>query len=802
MAYDLRKDSYYTFDHDTGKGKIYQDDQKGVVAQTKRVLASRYAVLSIIFAIVGSLIFYNTAALQLNASTAVGMIESSGIPRQQTVRAPRGDIVDTNGIPLAYSQTIPVLYLTYAGLEDDELNAMLLDLAELLNRYDIKWTSKLTNYLDWSHETCSHEPVTDISDLNALVCGEPQFMKDAEAIDYWQTDKYQLGLFAAQAGQTSTFKNDLVKPTANDVFEYLLYNRFQIEDPEKPRQYTDAEAFQIMKLRYTLMINNWLFKNGTPLEIARNVDPEVINFINEQNYRFRGVISGQDSTRVYTDEAVLASHVLGYTGRITSSQYEELKPLGYAPDAMVGQAGIEQIAERYLAGQDGVKPYNIWTVAGEAGTFFSEAIGKDPEPGYDVRLTLDLSLQKVAQTVLASTIAEIRAKVSKANKGDADSGAVVMLDVRTGAVLAMASYPYYNPNDFIQQATDKEAAKRVEANLLDGKTKPMLNRAIQEIYAPGSTFKPATSIAALETGVITPFSNTIRCVGTQAIANWTWHCLEYPTSGHGDLSLTRGLATSCNMYFYTLGNRTGIDAIDKYAGLLGLGNLTGIDLPNEAKGYRSSKETKTLLRSNPADQLWYPADTCQSAIGQFDNSFTVIQLATYAASLATGNKVTPHLIDTISTPDGVIIKDNDDLIPVKLPISAASLEAVRAGMIAVANDPEGTATSAFRNFPIKVAAKTGTAETGFEDFSSSNGLFICYAPADNPQVAIAQIVEKGAWGSNTIGIAKALLSEYFDVEDNAVAVVVPIDSAVTPATTPITPATTTAPTTQTAPITE
>ena len=378
------------------------------------------------------------------------------------------------------------------------------------------------------------------------------------------------------------------------MFDYLLYNRFQIEDRDQPRRYTDGQAFLIMKMRYTLLVNNWMFTNGTPLEIARNVDTDVLNFINEQNYRFRGVISGQDSTRVYTDDASLASHVLGYTGRISSSQYEELKPLGYAPDAMVGQAGIEQVAERYLAGQDGVKPYNIWTVAGEEGTFFSETIGKDPVPGYDVRLTLDLSLQKVAQTSLSETIAQIRSNKTAANRGDADAGAVVMIDVRTGAVLAMASYPYYDPNDFILQLTDKEAAQRVTGYMTDNQQKPMLNRAIQEIYAPGSTFKPATTIAALESGAITPFSNTIRCVGTQSIANWTWHCLEYPRTGHGDLTLTRGMATSCNMYFYHLGAMTGIDAIDHWAGILGLGELTGIDLPGESKGYRSSKKNQAI----------------------------------------------------------------------------------------------------------------------------------------------------------------------------------------------------------------
>jgi penicillin-binding protein 2 len=756
MAHDLRNDSYFTFDKLSSNDKVRNDNPASLVARLKRVAASRYALLGLVFLIAGSMIFYNTATLQLNASAAVGIAESSGISRQQTIHAPRGDIVDANGIPLAYSRTVSVLYLTYAGLENKQLNTMLLDLAELLDAHQIQWTSKLTNYLDWSHEGCAHD-----ASVTGYNCGAPVFVKDTEATNYWQTDKYQLGLKEGAVGQATTFTDELAKPTAKTLFDYLLFNRFKIEDPSQPRQYTDGQAFQIMKMRYTLLVNNWMFKNGTPLEIARDVDTEVLNYINEQNYRFRGVISGQDSTRVYTDDASLASHVLGYTGRISSNQYEELKPLGYAPDAMVGQAGIEQVAERYLSGQDGVKPYNIWTVAGEEGTFFSETIGKDPVPGYDVRLTLDLSLQKVAQTVLGETIAQIRSNKTAENRGDADAGAVVMIDVHTGAVLAMASYPYYNPNDYILQLTDKAAAQRVSDYLTDNQQKPMLNRAIQEIYAPGSTFKPATAVAALESGAITLMSNTIRCVGTQSIANWTWHCLEFPQSGHGDLNLTRGMATSCNMYFYHLGAMTGIDAIDHWAGILGLGELTGIDLPGEAKGYRSSKATKELLRSNPSDQVWYPADTCQTAIGQFDNSYTVIQLATYAAALATGYKVTPHLIDTISTPEGVIIKDNSEFTPVKLSVQDSTLAAVRAGMVAVTTDPEGTATSAFAGFPIKVAAKTGTAETGLEDVSSSNGLLICYAPADNPQVAIAQVVEKGAWGSNTIGIAKALLTEYF-----------------------------------------
>ncbi|MDD4139984.1 MAG: penicillin-binding transpeptidase domain-containing protein, partial [Eubacteriales bacterium] len=278
------------------------------------------------------------------------------------------------------------------------------------------------------------------------------------------------------------------------------------------------------------------------------------------------------------------------------------------------------------------------------------------------------------------------------------------------------------------------------------------------------TFKPATSVAALESGAVTPSSNIIRCKGHEVIGDWLWYCLEKPYGGHGNLTLTEALATSCNLYFFNLGVRTGINEIDAWGSRLGLGEYTGIDLPGESKGYRASRETKKLLRSDPSDQIWFPADTCQSAIGQFDNSFTILQLAVYTAALATGNRVTPYVIDTVTRGDGVVIRDSHpEAVPIGL--KESTLAAVRAGMIAVVASDEGTAYRAFRDFPIPVAAKTGTAETGFEDRSSSNGLFICYAPADDPQVAIAQIVEKGAWGSNTIGIARDLLTTYFGLDE-------------------------------------
>ncbi|MDW7656583.1 MAG: penicillin-binding transpeptidase domain-containing protein [Bacillota bacterium] len=749
---------YFLFDRQEEDQAIVKEERPGFLHRLKSFVSSRYALLSIIFLLSGSLIFYNTAALQFNPAVATGIGETTGVPRQQVIKAPRGDIVDASGLPLAYSKPLNVLQLTYAGLDAGPLNNMLLDLALLLESYEVNWQNELEDFLQLSHEGCVHEEGGEDE------CGEPVFMLAWDDILYWQTKSGVFPLKDGSAGKAA-WDNHIVKPDAGMFYDYLLYNLFSIENPDADGQkYSQADAWRIMGLRYLIHENNWAFINGTPIELARHVDDALVQIINEQNYRFMGVITAIDYERQYTDAASSLSHVMGYVGSISKEQYYNWASIGYAANAIVGKDGVELTAERYLAGQDGIKPYNIWSVAGASGAFYSEQIGRDAMPGYDVRLTIDLELQTVAEHSLRSVIEQIRNSPGNKNKGDADAGAVVMIDVKTGAILAMVSEPGYDPNDFVLQQYDTDAADRVRQYLTDQVSKPMLNRAIMEIYAPGSTFKPATATAALESGAVTPTSNTIRCVGHEVIGDWLWYCLERPSYGHGNLTLTEAMATSCNLYFFNLGVRTGINSIDEWGQKLGLGEYTGIDLPGEAKGFRASRETKKLLRSNPEDQIWFPADTCQSAIGQFDNSFTILQLAVYTAALATGNRVTPYVIDAITRQDGVIIRDSKTE-PVPIGLKESTLEAVRKGMINVVSSSEGTAYRAFRDFPIPVAAKTGTAETGFEDRSSSNGLFICYAPADDPQVAIAQIVEKGAWGSNTIGIARDLLAAYFHLDE-------------------------------------
>ncbi len=264
-----------------------------------------------------------------------------------------------------------MLQIAYAGLDDTALNAMLLDLARLLEEHNVAWNDPLAGYLELRHTDCPEgEAEGD--------CGQPAFVLPEDEIVYWQSK----GVFSLQDKPgDATWDDDLVKTDPAVFYDYLLYKRFKIEDPKADGQrYSQADAWRIMGLRYLLYENNWAFINGTPLELARHVAFDLVQIINEQNYRYMGVIATTDYERAYTDAASALSHVLGYVGPISARQYDTWRSLGYGPDDIVGYAGVELSAERFLAGQDGIRPYNIWSVAGEAGAFYPETIGRAALP--------------------------------------------------------------------------------------------------------------------------------------------------------------------------------------------------------------------------------------------------------------------------------------------------------------------------------------------------------------------------------------------------------------------------------------
>ncbi len=737
---------------------LYQgrDDKKARRRKVISALTNRYFVLSALFCVVGVMILVKTASLQFSGYQRTISAASEGVQRMYTVAAPRGDILDRNGVPLATSESVNTLLIANAGLDDDTLNGICLELSYLFDEYNCRSESELDDYF-------SVAPF--------------EFLKDEEQIRLWQTNRNLFALDDYSEGIIVTFTDNYVK-TDPQVFFLYMRNLFGIDE-----SYTEDEAYRICRIRYQIFKDNWAFLMGTPVEIATDVPDELVTILTEQNYHYMGIIPTKTYRRVYTPLAQLSCHVVGYVGRISQESLATLQPFGYNNDDLVGQSGVESQMERYLHGQSGISTYNIWTADGPDGAYFPSDYGVEAMAGATVNLTIDSDLQRVGINALKQYIEDAELAELRDPKGykTANAGAFVMMDVNTGAVLAMGSYPNFDPNDFIlSMYGDVQAQEQLEYYLgigeyedITAEDMPLWNRAIMSQYAPGSTFKMCTALAGLETEAIFPGSNWIRCESPIDIGGWTFRCLEFPDGGHGALDLNSAMATSCNIYFMQLGKETGIDNIDAMGERLGLGEYTGIDLPGEICGVRASRETKRLLHENEYDRTWFPADTAQSAIGQFDNCFTILQLCRYTAGIATNELVTPYVVDSVVASDGSILYTGQK--PAEpLGIDEDNIEAVRYAMRCVVTGAgqyhdDATALETFGDFPIPVVCKTGTAETGFEDIRKeySNGLFVCYAPEDDPQVAIALVVERGEWGSSTAIIARQLLAAYFGISETS-----------------------------------
>ena len=747
MARNLTED-YGAFDHNAERSE--RSEQTSLFFRAFRFLTNRYLVLASIFAAFGVAIFVMTMRLQFSDYQNTLSQSSAGVVRQYVSQAPRGDIYDSRGVLLASTIEYNTVMIANAYMDDDSLNELCLELSYLFDQYHC----------------------IDVADLDQYFILDPKarFVKTEDKIRLWQTDSNLFDLKDYSAGVIVTFTDDYVKTDPNVFFLYLR-RKFNIDN-----NYTIEEAYRIIRIRYQIFSDNWAFIKGTPVKIATDVPDELIRKLEEENYHYMGLVSGKEYARTYSSEALYASHVLGYVGKISSVSYQDLAPFGYTSDDVVGKAGVEAQMERYLHGSNGITPYSIWTMNGEDGLFVPHSYGTAPEEGATVYLTIDSHIQEVGTQALKEYILEAKEdeQMNQTGYKVASAGAFVMMNVNTGAVIAMGSYPNYDPNDFIlQNYGDEQAKAQVKYYLgldeyeeITSGDLPMWNRAIWSMYAPGSTFKPCTALAALENGYITPEDNTIACVSPYDVDGWIFKCLEFPDYGHGPLTLNDAMAQSCNIYFMILGIRTGIDNISAMANRFGLGVKSGIDLPGEIPGVMSSREHKRLTRQSVYDKTWFPSNTAQASIGQFDNCFTILQLCRYTCGIATNKLCTPYVVDKVVANDGTILYQGQ-VESVDIGISEESIEAVRTAMRCVATGTYRWSSSAggqFDDYPVEMVCKTGTAETGFEDSRKeySNGLFICYAPKDNPEVALALVVEKGKWGATSVVIAKKIMAAYFN----------------------------------------
>lgn len=693
-------------------------------------LHSRFAFLGLLMLICGAVLFSSVAYVQMVTGSDSRNIIDKGVSRQLKLEAPRGDIVDANGIPLAFSKFVKNIYITNAGLKDDQLNSMLLELAHLLDSYNVKYGHEVDDYMN-------------IDDMTYA-------MSEQEILE-WQQNRNFLALKPLPEGQIESAKDtQFVKPSPKVFYDFLRSTKFKIPD-----SFSEEDQKKVFRLRFTIYLENWFFLQGKPVLISTDVPEEMASIIAEQNYRYMGVIDGDSPRRQYSKEAQYMGQILGYVGEINQEEYNAWANQGYGYDDVVGKTGIELVTERYLHGINGVKPYNVWTAKGEQNELVPQEGGKAAEPGFDVALTIHPDIQKVAMDALRLYTQQVDA--DNGNTGPYRSaGCAVMIDLSDGgSVIAMASYPSYDPQDFVDMANDKEAAKRVEENLKNTETKPMINRCISQIYAPGSTFKTFTGVAALESGAITK-DTTFYCNHILYVDGHQFRC----DGIHYETNINKALAYSCNIFFYHAGMATGIDYLSQVYQKFRLGDYTGIELYGEAEGTRPSRALKASLYDDPGDQQWFSADTAQVSIGQSLNAYTVLQLARATGGIATGKIVSPHIIRQVTNKEGAVIFKTEPKVT-DLPFSEYNLQVVRDGMRRVVTDTGSTVYSSIGDTAVEVAGKTGTAETKVLDRDTTNGLFVCFAPYRDPKVAIAIAVESGAHGAATSEIAGKMINAYF-----------------------------------------
>lgn len=713
-------------------------------------IKKRFIFISIIFTIFGVLLFKELINLQLINGALNYEKSQDRLSGNRRIPAQRGDILDRYGVPLATSRQGYSVQIVKANLKTAELNSMLLRLVNLLEKNNDKYINNINKYINIEDGKIVYG--TTIAKIGASDDSLSEEEKNIKKIDKIKKD-------------IDITSKDFTAKNPEEVFKYFRSSKMFNIDPK----YSNEDAFKIMCIQFELLIKG--FTPVYPVTIAADISEKSVAVIEEMHNDFPGVTTEPMYFRKYNN-ADIAAHVIGYMSTMDLSSYKTLKDKGYRMDDIIGKAGVEYAAESYLKGQDGVKSIEM-NVLGRTTT---EINSKAPITGNNVTLTIDSKLQKVAMESLQKNILSIRTAGGPNNYGDAFAGSAVVIDVNNGEILAMASYPSFDPSIFLEDAENKNAQKQIAQWITDETNKPLTNRAIREVYAPGSTYKPLVGIAGLESGTIGKYDK-INDSGTVNIGGKIFWCLEYREYkyAHGPINLAQALAVSDNIYFHVLGNNTGINTLDRWAKMFGLGEKTGIDIDQnlEAKGIRSNREYKKQLaeamnKKNPnanAYGEWTEADTAQSSIGQLYNTFTPLQIANYISTLANGGKkFNPHVIKEITKYDGTAVKKTQPEFE-EVPVHADTINAVKEGMIAVANATDGTAVGMFNGLtyngkPIQVAGKTGTAETGIEN-QSSNALFVCYAPADNPKIAVAVVIERGAWGSYAAPVARDILEEYF-----------------------------------------
>lgn len=663
----------------------------------------RYNIILLSIYIIGIILLVQLFNLQIVKGQEYRKQSNTRLTRETTIKAARGNICDRNGNKLVSTKMEFNLELYKTKIDNKTLNQTILDMINILDKNE-------DTYID-----------------NLPIKVEPfDFIGIDETIQSWK--------------KTNKMQEDL---SAEECF-YKLKQKYEII------QENVQDARKIMGVRYEISSKG--YSSTKTVELAKNISRTSMLEISEQNSNFPGINIITVPTVAYNSET-LASHILGTVGKITQPELEE--KTNYDINDIIGKTGIQYVFEEYLRGKDGIKQIDMAV----DGTVTDEYTEKEAVSGSDVILTIDANLQKVAEEALKDDIKKI-ASGGFAEKSNANAGAVVVMNIKSGEVLALASYPDYEPQLFVKGISTEKYNEYVNST-----EKPLFNRAISGAYAPGSTFKMVTAIAGLETNKITP-TEKINDIGVYPRGHHPvcWYYTSFH-SGHGYLNVSEAIKHSCNYFFYELGYRMGIDTLSKYASYFGLGRKTGIELQGEAVGDLATRE-----KVEKQNKEWYLADTLSAAIGQSYNNFTPVQMAKYISMLVNGgNPIDVSIVKNIINIDGqeVSKQEINEFVNKKLNLQDEKVEnlnmkkenikAVLEGMRGVTSESGGTAYSTFKNFEIEVGGKTGSAQTG----NGTNGWFVGFAPFDDPEIAVVVLVENGGHGGYTAEVAKKIIAEYF-----------------------------------------
>ena len=677
-------------------------------SKIKELFENRELIIKILIYIISIIFVITLFKLQIIEGKEYREISEKKMLRSSTIEAPRGEIYDRNGVLLATNTLGYDLKLYKTKIDNEKLNEMLKNVIDILekNGDSIKTTLNVEN-----------DKFVFYSDYDKN--------KFYNAYDFDE------------------------KMKTKDMLN-KLYEKYELTE------YTDSYKLKILQVRYNIAINGYsLFKS---IDLADDISYESVIMIEEIKNDLPGVNIVVTPKRYYPNGTTLA-HVLGYVGNITEEEYDELDDKeGYTINSDYGKMGIEKSMEKYLKGKDGI----LRTQVDSMGIANDEQIYEEPESGDNVTLTIDYRLQKVSEDSLKKVIYEIKNGEGTFKKyEDSSSGSVVVLDVENSEVLAMASYPTFDPNEFVGGI---EYSKWKKIN--NDETKPMFNRAISGTYSPGSTYKMLVGIAGLELGKVTT-DEKIQDTGIYKYGHnpKCWVYTSYRRT-HGYINVSEAIKVSCNCYFYEVGRRIGIEELVKYSKLFGLGSKTGIEIEGEKKG--------TIAGDDNTDK-WYLGDTLSAAIGQSYNSYTPVQLANYIATLSNGGKLNRvSLIKDISNNQGKSISQDEllqyieDYTGVKFEetdvnLKQENIDAITEGMKTVTSEVGGTSYITFKNSKIEVAGKTGTAQVSS---GSENALFVGFAPADNPKIAVVAVIEHGGNGVYTASVVRPIMDEYFNITES------------------------------------